>query len=71
MLKSAAQTAVLPQHLLNTCRRFGPFGPVYQIMRISRQLEDGEVLMNVHIFENNEDVEYPLSHILKDPLEVN
>lgn len=59
----------MPEHLVNTYRRFGRFGPAYQVISISRKLESGDVLMKVHVIENNEDIEYPLSNILIDPLE--
>ncbi len=62
---------MIPSHLVNSCRRFGRFGPVYQIMSVSRNLKSGDVLMKIHIFESNEDVEYLLSNILNDPLETN
>ena len=64
------QTTV-PEHLINTYRRFGRFGPAYHIIDISRELKSGDVLMKVHVFESNEDIEYPLSNILTDPLEAN
>ncbi len=60
-----------PANLINTYRRFGPFGPAYQIIDISRYLTNGEVLMNIHVLESNEDLEYPVSSILNDPLEAN
>jgi Family of unknown function (DUF5397) len=60
-----------PEYLINTYRRFGRFGPAYEIMGISQKLKSGDVLMKVHIFESDEDVEYPLSNILNDPLETN
>jgi hypothetical protein len=40
-------------------------------MSVSRNLKSGDVLMKIHIFESNEDVEYLLSNILNDPLETN
>ncbi len=58
-----------PEHLINTYRRFGRFGPAYQIVGISHKLENGDILMKIHIFESNENIEYPLSNILNDPLE--
>jgi hypothetical protein len=60
-----------PEQLLNTYRRFGRFGPAYQVIGIIRQLEGGDCLMKVHVVESEEDVEYPLSNILNDPAEVN
>ncbi len=61
----------IPESLVNTYRRFGRFGPAYQILGIIRKLDSGDILMKIHVFESNEDVEYPLSNILNDPLEAN
>lgn len=58
-------------YLVNTCRRFGRFGPAYQIMSIIRHLDSGDILMKVHVLESNEDIEYPLSSILNDLVEMN
>ncbi|BBB15844.1 uncharacterized protein RVIR1_13990 [Candidatus Rickettsiella viridis] len=60
---------ISPEQVKNTFRRFGPYGPVYQVIGISRESNEGEILMNIHIFETKENLEYPFSHILNDPLE--
>ncbi len=60
-------TCISPERLINSFRRFGRFGPAYQILGIVRQLEDGDVMMKIHVCENNEDLEYLYSHILNDP----
>lgn len=36
---------ILPEHVKNTFRRFGPYGPVYQIIGVSRKLRS-DVLLN-------------------------
>jgi len=69
--RSKKISGIIPEQLVNTCRRFGRFGPVYQIMSISHKLENGDILMKIHVFESNEDIEYPLSNILDDLLETN
>ena len=65
-----SQSEPTPEHLINTYRRFGRFGPAYEVVGISRKLESGDVLMKIHVFESNEDVEYAYSQILNDPVEV-
>lgn len=60
---------VLPEQVKNTFRRFGPYGPVYQIIDVSRKLCSDEILMKIHVLETNEGLDYPLSRILKDPQE--
>ncbi|MES2141806.1 MAG: DUF5397 family protein [Pseudomonadota bacterium] len=57
-----------PEHVKNTFRRFGPYGPVYQIIDVSK-LHGNEILMKIHVLETNEALDYPFSSILKDPQE--
>jgi len=61
----------MPEQIKNSFRRFGRFGPVYQVMGISRKTEAGDIMMKVHVFETNEDVEYSFLNILEDPQENN
>lgn len=58
-----------PEGTVDTCHRFGRFGPAYQVTGISRALESGDTIMTIHIFESNEDMEYPFSSVLNDPTE--
>ena len=60
---------ILPEQVKNTFRRFGSYGPVYQIIDISSKLQVNEVLMKVRVLETNETLEYPFSSILNDPQE--
>lgn len=62
-------TNVSPDQIKDTFRRFGHYGPVYHIMGVSRESKEGEILMKIHIFETNEELEYPFSAILNDPKE--
>ena len=58
-----------PEDLIGTFRRFGPVGPVYQIVDTFRQLEDGDAMMKVRVIETGEEVEYRYTDILDDPKE--
>jgi hypothetical protein len=60
-----------PQEIHNSFRRFGHFGPVYQVIGFSRETEKGAIMMKIHVFETNEDLEYPFLSILEDPQENN
>ncbi len=59
----------LPQSLIGTWRRFGPVGPVYEILRVDRELENGDCLMRVRVVETGEEIGYKLTDILDDPKE--
>lgn len=65
----ATSNETKPEYLINTYRRFGRFGPAYQVTGIIRHLESGDTLMKIHIFESNQDIEYPFSSIINDPSE--
>ncbi|MBV9758755.1 MAG: DUF5397 family protein [Alphaproteobacteria bacterium] len=58
-----------PQTLVGTWRRFGPVGPVYQIIATGDELPDGDRNMRVRVVETGEEVDYRLTDILADPRE--
>lgn len=58
-----------PQQLVGTWRRFGPVGPVYQVVAVGQQLPDGNRMMRVRVPETEEEAEYKLFDILGDPKE--
>lgn len=58
---------VMANQITNDFRRFGRFGPVYQVMGMSRETEKGDLLMKIYVFETKEEIEYPFSNILQDP----
>ncbi len=60
---------ITPECLIKTCRRFGQFGPTYQILGITRRLDDGDLLMRIHVLENDQNMDYRYSKILNDPIE--
>ncbi len=57
-----------PEKLVGTWRRFGPVGPVYEIIKAGRQLPDGDRMMRIRVIESGEETEYKLTDIL-DPKE--
>ena len=60
---------VEPEQLVGTWRRFGPVGPVYEIVEAGRRLPDGDRMMRVRVIESGEEVDYRLADILDDPRE--
>jgi|GEM_PF-262722 len=59
----------LPASLVGTWRRFGLFGPVYEIIGVGNKLPDGDVLMRVRVVESGEELDYRFADILDDPKE--
>ena len=59
-----AQTQILGQF-----RRFGPAGPVYEVVSLGRIDESGERWLKVRLVENGEDADYKLDDALQDPFE--
>lgn len=47
-------------------KRFGPFGPVYQVERSLAPLPHGDWAMEITLVETGEKLEYPYSKILQD-----
>jgi Family of unknown function (DUF5397) len=58
-----------PQNLVGTWRRFGPVGPVYEIISTGKELPDGDRFMRVRVLETGEEVDYRFTDILDDPRE--
>jgi len=58
-----------PAASIGTWLRFGPLGPVYQIVGHGHELKNGDWAMRIRVLESGEEVDYPLSRILKDPRE--
>ena len=73
-----------PESLIGSFRRFGPFGPVYQVIEklrdedddiIMKELieklrdEDDDIIMKVRVVDTGEAAEYRYTHILDDPKE--
>ncbi len=58
-----------PERFLGTWRRFGPVGPVYEIIGRNRELENGDWMMRIRVLETGEEADYKLTDILDDPKE--
>lgn len=55
------------QNLVGTWRRFGPVGPVYEIVGLGDTLPDGDRLMRIRVLETSEEVDDRLVDVLDDP----
>lgn len=56
-----------PQALIGTWRRFGPLGPVYEVVSAGDRLTGGDRSMRIRVVESGEELDYRLSDILDDP----
>ena len=52
--------------LAGTFRRFGLFGPPYEVLGPGAS---GDQRMRVRLLESGEEIEYGVEHILADPIE--
>lgn len=48
-------------------KRFGPFGPKYEVGRALHQLDDGDWVVEITLIESGEKAEYRLTHLSDDP----
>jgi hypothetical protein len=55
--------------LIGSIRRFGLVGPPYEVIGPTAPSKAGAPQMRIHLLESNEDVDYPVSDILNDPIE--
>jgi hypothetical protein len=53
--------------LIGSIRRFGLEGPPYEVVGPAPLAADGEAQMRIHLLESDEDADYPISDILRDP----
>jgi hypothetical protein len=58
-----------PSNLVGTWRRFGPLGPVYEIVGLGKELPGHDRVMRVRVIETGEEVDYRFTDILDDPRE--
>jgi hypothetical protein len=58
-----------PQCLIGTWRRFGPVGPVYEIIGLGKELPDHDRWMRIRVVETGEEVDHRFTNILDDPRE--
>lgn len=55
--------------LVGTVRRIGRNGPPYEVTGKAAPTSDGRQQMRIHVIESDEDLDYPLEDILRDPLD--
>ena len=53
--------------LVGSIRRFGLEGPPYEIVGMAAPSATGEMQMRIHLIESDEDADYPVDDILRDP----
>ena len=69
MSQPAASFIPDPGTLVGTFRRFGPFGPTYEIIGVGSEEPLGDRWMKIRVIESGEVVDYKFSDILDDPRE--
>ena len=60
-------TVTTPPVPVGEIKRFGPFGPKYEVGRALHQLDDGDWMVEITLVESGEKVEYRLTHLSDDP----
>ena len=55
--------------LVGTFRRFGEFGPPYEVLGPGTPGKAGEARMRVRLIETGEEADHPVAHVLTDPIE--
>lgn len=53
--------------LVGSIRRFGLVGPPYEVVGPATPSASGEAQMRIHLLESNEEVDYPVNEIVRDP----
>lgn len=56
-----------PGDLVGSYRRFGDFGPAYEVKRAGTELPDGDAVLHLHVLETGEEVDVPYSLVLRHP----
>lgn len=56
-----------PADLVGSYRRFGDFGPVYEVQRVEAELPGGDTLLHLLMPETSEEVDVPYSIVLRHP----
>lgn len=55
--------------LIGSVRRFGLVGPPYEVLGPGNASANGETQMRILLIESGEEVEYPLSEVVNDPVD--
>lgn len=53
--------------LVGKIRRFGDFGPAYEILGLSEKKSEKGIILNIRVVDTDEFVEYPYSNAVDDP----
>jgi len=61
------ENTALPCIPFGKIKRFGEFGPPYQVGRAVRGLPDGDWLVEITLIQTGETTDYRLSRLLDDP----
>ena len=59
--------ATPPSVPVGEIKRFGPFGPKYEVGRALHQLDDGDWMVEITLVESGEKAEYRLTHLSDNP----
>jgi hypothetical protein len=54
--------------IVGTCRTFGRLGPAYEVLEVVAPGTGKNVNLRIRVVESGEELEYPLSEALEDPL---
>lgn len=68
-VRSPSEVSIDPASLVGSFRRFGLYGPVYEITAVAAISPAEGLLMRVRVVETGEELDYPLTDVLDDPLE--
>ncbi len=52
---------------LGKIKRFGLFGPKYEVCQVLHPVDDGDWLLAIKLIESGETAEYRYSHMVDDP----
>lgn len=55
--------------LVGSVRRIGRNGPPYEVTGRASAASDGKAQMRIHMIESDEDLDYSVEEILRDPLD--
>lgn len=54
--------------LVGTFRRFGPYGPCYEIVSVPTGHTGTDVVALIRVVESGEELDYPIRDIIDDPI---
>lgn len=54
--------------LVGTFRRFGRYGPTYEIVSIPHGQSGADVVANIRVVESGEELQYSMREIVDDPI---